>query len=74
MSDDNSESELYDNFRLTIQEKPKDKNVSGMILNLFTSLFTSELSFVSNIDQNEFYRSPSNMLSDFPLYFVPLLS
>ena len=57
MSDDNSESELYDNFRLTIQEKPKDKNVSGMILNLFTSLFTSEFSFVSNIDQSEYYRS-----------------
>ena len=32
MSDDNSESELYDNFRLTIQEK--NENVSGMILNL----------------------------------------
>ena len=34
MSDDNSESELYDNFRLTIQEKSKDENVSGMILNV----------------------------------------
>lgn len=39
MSDDNSESELYDNFRLTIQEKSINKNVSGMILNLWTSLF-----------------------------------
>ena len=34
MSDDNSESELYDNFRLTIQEKSNNENVSGMILNL----------------------------------------
>lgn len=34
MSDDNAESELYDNFRLTIQEKSNNENVSGMILNL----------------------------------------
>ena len=34
MSEDNEESELYDNFRLTIQDKPHDKNVSGKILKL----------------------------------------
>ena len=41
MSDDNEESELYDNFRLTIQEKTQDKNVSGKILNfrLYINVF-----------------------------------
>ena len=31
MSDEIEEAELYDNFRLTIQEKSLDKNASGKI-------------------------------------------